>query len=175
MCEHLTESYHSWLQRIKNSPIKFWSLRLKDPDENARWLEQQRTFILERATIYLHFMVLVCLLTPLLFFFDTILAQHCLVLFLSSTLPLLGCVLFARHQSLVAVEFILPLNFLSRAVATLIIESHTVGGLNGGCMPMALDAVLRNGRQTFNVVEVILFATNMFVVVLWAIPVNMKA
>ena len=105
----------------KTSPVNTLTLRLKDPELDKKYTQQDRLVCFERAKIYMSY--LMCLLPLSLAF----LASHKITFYfyagetLVTILLVAGC-LFASKFRIVAIEFILPLGVLVRALVKYFVE-----------------------------------------------------
>lgn len=126
MLQSVKQTYRDFISNIKESPIKFMTLTLKDKEMNERWQQEHRRIILNRTKIYIGYVVVACLLSMLIAFADlwgAMVMECCLLVTL---LVLLGFVWVASKYNLAAVEFILPVLLVCRGIAQVAIFKHKI-------------------------------------------------
>lgn len=125
-------------------------------------------------------MLVCCIMSLFLALHNFKLAVYTELVFLAGMIPLMVCIVAARKGHLVAIEFILPLSVLCRAItsvllANLLFKKDLLAGtilegvqatsadgevLETECLSVIIDLVLRNQILLCVIAEIILFMTN---------------
>jgi hypothetical protein len=115
--QSVKKAYRSWIKTFSESHIKYWTLGLKDTEHNKEFVERQRKTVLERAKLYIIFLLLMALFN-LLSLLDDISAFIYIESQIFATIVPLLVLLIASRFRLVMVEFMMPATVLTRILVT---------------------------------------------------------
>lgn len=94
--------------------------------------------------------------------------------FLATAIPLIACILWAKHHDMRAVALLLPANHICRAIVSHLVQKmiYKQLELKGECLNELLDQAIRNLVFLALLGELMLFVKNIPAVLL-TVPVNL--
>ena len=171
------QRFKGMYQKYKDSPIKYSTLSLKDGEQNSRWQEQKRLFILSRAKTYLSIMIMLCLLTPLFAVYNFYLALYLEGVFGSTALCLIACIWASKYR-LYATEFLLPLSVITRGCVAMVLSRYIIPKTldetldETYCIPSNIDLAVRNSILLLSLSDIVLFWTRFSTLLGITLPFN---
>ena len=163
------------LAEYRESPINYLGARLKDPEQDKKWLEENRKLLYERAKVYLAFMVFFSLVAPLFILHDLWLGLYLWSCFVATAAPLAICVWLASTGKLVVVDLIMPSTVLCRGAVSILFQKaysleRVLDARELNCVSLPVDTAMRALTIGLTIQEIVLFWECFFTLLLFVIP-----
>ena len=154
------------LKLFQQSKINYFTMRIKDSEQDKKYTEQNREVVYQRAKFNLAYLGVLLLFSPLYLLVDRP-SFFAVILIWLATFLILGITTTISKFRRVGTELILPMNILVRGLVMNFIMKQQK---NLPCHSMLLEFTRRYIVHFFTISDLIVFRTNIFSVMLLSLP-----